>query len=451
MPDPGAPRFDTRPQSGLGIAGFVVGLIGFLFGWIPLAGFLGTIGAVLAIVGLSQKGKRHGLAIAGLVLGLLATGAAVFWTVLLATKPRVSCPHIYAWDGARYVLDADPLSGSIFRAGESEDLDRLEHLALRDGRYRLRVANELDELDHLDALSLLVVDHPRESVVVPSASGGLLAVTRAAPPQRAVDGRGRDLRDLLRAADGRASAGSAEDHPDSAAVDPRRTLLLDFPRPAGERAALLLRAHNTRFAAEAFVDYLGAMGPGLGTLLHLAEGSSRYPYRQRLEDEMRRLGLTLEVRSWLGGRWSAPREVRPIGPAVQRSFAVPIGLPPGASATVRIRIDHAPLLWELDQALLGEGAPPPAPVVLRPALPELAAADGERLTLRRGEQLELELGAPPPPAAGLTRSVVLSIRGYYEFAIPGRGLLDPFAVWRHRSARDSLPRFALRLARERAR
>lgn len=461
MPDPGAPRSDLRPQSGLGIAGFVLGLVGFIIGWIPAAGFLGTIGAVLALVALGQKDRRRGLAVAGLVLGLLATCAAAIWMAVIASGPRVSCPHVYAWDGTRFVLDADPLSGSIFRAGESEDHDRLEHLAPVEGRYRLRVVNELEEVDHLDAVSLLVVDHRAESTVLPSSAGGLLELRATTPPLRAADERGRDLTTTLGAADDRATAGELADHPTRDGTEPRRAIVLDFPRPAGERAALVLRAHNTRFAAEAFVRYLGEMGPGLGALLHLAEGSSSYPYRRRLEDEMQRLGLTLRISRWDGARWTPPVEVRPIGPAVQRSFAVPLELPRGATGVVRLRIEHAPLLWELDQALLGQARAVPAPTLLRPTrahlgdgrpvLEPLRAADGARLSLRKGEHVELELTAPPPPPAGQVRSVVLAIRGYYEFEIAGRGWLDPIAIWRHRTARDSLPRFALRLAREGAR
>jgi hypothetical protein len=458
MPDP-APRHDLRRQSGLGIAGFVLGLIGFITGWIPLAGFLGTIGAILAFLSFGQKDRRRGLAVAGLVLGLLATCAAAIWTAVLASGPRISCPHVYAWDGSRFVLDADPLSGSIFRAGESEDQDRLEHLSAVAGRYRLRVVNELEEVDHLDAVSLLVVDHRADSTVLPSSAGGLLEIRDAAPPLRAADGRGRDLASILAAADDRATAGELADHAANDA-NPRRTIVLDFPRPAGEHAALVLRAHNTRFAAEAFVRYLGEMGSGLGALLHLAEGSSSYPYRRRLEDEMRRLGLTLRISRWDGARWTSPVEVRPIGPAVQRSFAVPLVLPRDA-ATVHLRVEHAPLLWELDQAQLGQARAVAAPVLLRPtrarladgrpALEPLLAADGGRLSLRPGEHVELELAAPPPPPAGQARSVVLAIRGYYEFEVAGRGWLDPIAIWRHRTARDSLPRFALRLARAGAR
>jgi len=42
----------------------------------------------------------------------------------------------------------------------------------------------------------------------------------------------------------------------------------------------------------------------------------------------------------------------------------------------------------------------------------------------------------------------LAIRGYYEFDIGGHPFINPLAILAHRSGRDSLPRFALRLARK---
>jgi hypothetical protein len=76
-PPPYQPYPQPAPGNGLGIAGFVVALIGTVFFWIPIFGFvLGAVGLILSVTGM-QQGKRtgasSGLAIAGLVLGILAT------------------------------------------------------------------------------------------------------------------------------------------------------------------------------------------------------------------------------------------------------------------------------------------------------------------------------------------------------------------------------------------
>src|SRR4051794_26223857 len=80
------------PTNGVGVAGFVTGLVGLVLCWIPFLGFLlaGT-GVVLSGVGISQgrkTGASTGLAIAGLVCGII--GAIPGLLVLVAFLSAVS-------------------------------------------------------------------------------------------------------------------------------------------------------------------------------------------------------------------------------------------------------------------------------------------------------------------------------------------------------------------------
>lgn len=91
-PPPGSPQSpypgQPAPPNGLGIAGFVTGLAGLLFCWVPVFGLiLAGCGVVLSAVGMSQStrtGANKGLAIAGLVLGIVALIPALFFLVALA-------------------------------------------------------------------------------------------------------------------------------------------------------------------------------------------------------------------------------------------------------------------------------------------------------------------------------------------------------------------------------
>ncbi|WP_448625862.1 hypothetical protein [Geodermatophilus sp. URMC 64] len=82
-----APAGYYAPQAGtngLGVAGFVTGLVGLVLFWLPWVGFvLGLLGVVLGGVGIAQgrkKGMSTGLAIAGLVCGLIAV---IAWLVVV--------------------------------------------------------------------------------------------------------------------------------------------------------------------------------------------------------------------------------------------------------------------------------------------------------------------------------------------------------------------------------
>lgn len=86
-PDPqiGQPTPVTATgRNWLATAGFVLGLLGLLGSWIPLlnilAILLGILGAILAAIGLGKSkkaGSGRGLALAGLILGVLAVIIAI--------------------------------------------------------------------------------------------------------------------------------------------------------------------------------------------------------------------------------------------------------------------------------------------------------------------------------------------------------------------------------------
>jgi hypothetical protein len=83
----GYPVAPLVPSNGIGIAGFVTGLVGLILCWVPWLGLLlGLTGIVLSAVGISQgkkKGMSIGLAIAGLVCGIIALIPQIFVLVAL--------------------------------------------------------------------------------------------------------------------------------------------------------------------------------------------------------------------------------------------------------------------------------------------------------------------------------------------------------------------------------
>jgi Tfp pilus assembly protein PilF len=131
----------------------------------------------------------------------------------LDRKPS-SCPYLYAWNGERFEFLTDFLGagemGYLVAPGTYNTPHPVEHvriapgrLAARDGRYELRVTNELEEVLFLDHLRLLAVDHPEdvevfpdEGMTSPPRPFRLLAVRDARTPL-ALDHSGRDVTDRL--------------------------------------------------------------------------------------------------------------------------------------------------------------------------------------------------------------------------------------------------------------
>jgi len=147
--------------------------------------------------------------------------------VLEQQQLKGSCPFLYVWDGRGFTFATDAMwnsalgmplgimtrEGGILSASPHASQEYLRVpgglLRARDGRYQLRLTEELWETGYLDEARLLAVDHPESVQVyvnerfVPAgaASLRLYQVARPRPPVAATDELGNDLLPALRAQD----------------------------------------------------------------------------------------------------------------------------------------------------------------------------------------------------------------------------------------------------------
>ena len=200
---------------------------------------------------------------AGANAGIVPHGTMLFTE--LDRKPS-SCPYLFTWNGERFEFITDFMGGGemgyqhapgIVGQPDPEEYTRIDgsRLVPRDGRYELRVTNELEETLYLDRARLIAVDHPSEVEVHPREGAfsppfppfALYAAAAARPVARAIDDAGRDVTARLRAADRQfvdalpleRIRGYAKPH----------TLTLDLgPAPAGGASTLLLLTGWTDYA-----------------------------------------------------------------------------------------------------------------------------------------------------------------------------------------------------------
>jgi len=174
----------------------------------------------------------------------------------LDRKPS-SCPYLYTWNGERYEFVTDFMGGGEMgyleepRRYNTPDPDeyvriRDDQLKERNGRFDLRVTNELEEALFLDRLQLLVVAHPRETEIYPNEGMTdppkpfkIYVTRRAQAPLTAFDDHGHDVLELISVLDRR--------YPDDFRLGPVRgyaaehSLTLDLPHSEqGSKTVLLL-------------------------------------------------------------------------------------------------------------------------------------------------------------------------------------------------------------------
>ena len=136
----------------------------------------------------------------------------------LDRKPS-SCPYLYTWNGERFEFITDFMGGGEMGYWESPGVhnhpDPVEYVRIRDdqlkerdGKYELRVTNELEETLYADRFQLIAVEHPAEVEIYPNEGMAdpprpfkLFAVRDAKPPVAARDEHGHDVLDRIKRLD----------------------------------------------------------------------------------------------------------------------------------------------------------------------------------------------------------------------------------------------------------
>ncbi|HUD55866.1 MAG TPA: FG-GAP-like repeat-containing protein [Terracidiphilus sp.] len=134
-----------------------------------------------------------------------------------ADRRGSSCPVLFAWDGHKYRMVTDvigagvvghwftPTRRNIPNPGEWIKVDG-DRLAAVSGKLSLRFIEPMEEVNYIDQLRLVAVDHSENVEVNPDerflddppfASGRVVASQGAHPPVAGWDGEGRDALDKL--------------------------------------------------------------------------------------------------------------------------------------------------------------------------------------------------------------------------------------------------------------
>ncbi|PLX23979.1 MAG: hypothetical protein C0600_13850, partial [Ignavibacteria bacterium] len=179
------------------------------------------------------------------------------------------CPFVFGRTGDDYIVEGECFSGAVFEAAQRRDWMKLAFTQPEDGALHLQLRDLLQEVDYIDHLALLRVEHAEGSEVVPTEDGRLLECTLTAP-RSAVDDGGRDVRSLVTGGTERwwlsHPAGRINgSKPLRAEASPDRPgLTVTFPKPADtDSITLVARLQNTDWGARLHYGFFGLFGEAL--------------------------------------------------------------------------------------------------------------------------------------------------------------------------------------------
>lgn len=413
------------------------------------------------------SGAKTALLVAGAGLTILVIVAIIAASsqpdVIPSDHPTTSCPLVYSWDGTQWRLDSGTFGGAIMPIFARSDVDNLTYATAQGGRLRLRMANELNETDYVDALSVLAVDHDPGVTVAPSAEGTIHTLGPLQTPRSAVDYRGHDALDRVRTADGWSWESRPSGRDTTRAADVRDGLNLVFAKPRGAtRARLVVDGSNTPWAAYMIQEFVRAHGRG--TQAWYDSVNANPTMARQLGSMMAREGF-LDVQVRVGGRWEHRDFVWEAGPEVSKRQVVSLDLSGIEGNAVEIRLESAPMFWLVDhvaldfseqlqirpQELQAESAVDHKGRDVRTAL---RSADRTYHVLATGDQTDLSFRVPPVPN-GMKRSYLLRSTGWYKITAPevkepDIALLSEVKNRPHGASRVAVARFndALRVLNE---
>jgi hypothetical protein len=366
----------------------------------------------------------------GLTVGIAAAAFGTLVAIVLATKQ--SCPFVYSWDGSQYVFDAEPYGGAITRGLERDDYSELEHLREQNGRYRLRITNEVDETQYTNLMELWVVDHARGSRVVSDENGMLRSYTQIQELSAARDGEGNDLLLWLEAKDRKIW------EPDTVAGangSLREEVVLTFPKPQGATQVNLIANAATGLWGSYMIKKMVELH-GRDTAAWLASLDKDPAGLQAIHAWGEREGtyrLPIEVEEATG--WVVRGALPNGGPLLAEDRAIPLDISHVRGTQLRIRMQPPVGYWAFNSfaAAYGSGQ---AVNVNRVAadsartsegkdiLPDLAAADDRYYPMPNDtDQAEIVFRAPTRKA-GQDRTVFLHSRGWYQLHLRDNGAPD---------------------------
>jgi len=185
-----------------------------------------------------------------------------------ADRRGSSCPVLFAWDGHKYKLVTDVIGAAVVghwftptrrntpNPGEWIKVDG-DKVAAVDGKLSLRFIEPMEEVNYIDQLRLVAVDHPENVEVNPDerflddppfASGRVVASAGARLPRGAWDGDGRDVLDVLSRRDHRFASGFTATPYDGFANVHTLTIDLGEVKP-GDPLRLLMTGYVNYFSA----------------------------------------------------------------------------------------------------------------------------------------------------------------------------------------------------------
>ena len=273
-------------------------------------------------------------------LGITAGVAAILTIIVALTKS--SCPFIYTFDGEQSELTGEIYSGSV-----QPSLERNDYLKIpcdsKNAELKLKIANEVKEIQHTNLMELWVFDHSKNVQVLVDKYGNYHSFSSLVSPVKAETLAGVDVKELIQAKDSLFYA-NAEIKGDLSLTD---GIMLEFPNPkTTSESHLVIKAKNSFL-----LDYMmGQFHNQFGDLYKKWQKKQQNAPAEKLKQWSLDQNIPLSLSVERNGIWEKADYFNIAGPMAMKEDVLAIPLNGTESNPLKIKLEAGNFFWEIDYA-----------------------------------------------------------------------------------------------------
>jgi hypothetical protein len=278
----------------------------------------------------------------------IVVGAMVIVGVIVALT-KSSCPLVYIYDGSAYHFTGEMFGGAVNSSAERDDYMPLPGIKPADGKYQLKISNELLERQYTNLAELIVVEHPDNLTVLVDKHGSIQTMSKLHSPTLATDGNNQECSKAMEARDSLCYLFN-QGNKENAGMS---SLLLSFDKPKEAHSAkLVLNLKNSYW-----LDYIyGKFNEQFGTFFNeFNERQKKVPPEKNLQWSLDQ-GIPLSVYVETGEGWQYVDYINTVGPLASRDVVIPVELSGVSGDKVKIKLECGFMFWEVDYAAIDYSA-----------------------------------------------------------------------------------------------
>jgi hypothetical protein len=271
-------------------------------------------------------------------IGIIGAAVGLLYLIVLLTKD--SCPFIYVHDDNKYNFVGEIYSGAIYPQLERHDYLKLPMYSKSQEEYKIKISNEVKEIQNTNFCELWVFDHNQKVEVLVDKYGTYQTLSNPTLPSYATSLSGVDVTNLIASRDSLHYFGQY-------VVKDALTdgLILEFPNQKNiKMAKLAIRAKNSFF-----LDYMmGQFHNLFGDVYHKWREKQAKATEEQLMEWTMNQNIPLSLFVERQGQWEFVDYYNIAGPMAFKDDIISIPLKESDTNPLKVKLEYGANLWEID-------------------------------------------------------------------------------------------------------